>query len=147
MIPDKKTVLFILGLAAVITIIAHLILTSAAEKRRLKAYEFVHGGLVDRTEAAAPKMREYFAANPGKVVSLGHFGYAAAGGQGEFAFASPVTSTIITFHIPRNAADPALVANSIGRLPDPRAGAYDPTNGAQGKGIILHTIPFNPAGK
>ncbi len=146
MIPDKKTILFILGLAAVVTIIAHLLLTSQAEKKRIKMFEVVHGGLVERSEAAAPKMREYFSANPGKVVALGHFGYASAGGQGEYAFASPVTSTIITFRIPRNAPDPAQVANSIGRHPDPRVAAYDPSNGAEGRGLILHTIPFTPPG-
>ena len=147
MIPDKKTVLFILGLAAVITIVAHLLLTSAAEKRRIRAFEAVHGALVERSEAVAPKMREFFAANPQKVVALSHFGYASAGGQGEYAFASPMTSTIITFRTPRNAPDPAVVANSVGRLPDPRAGAYDPTNGVESKGIILHTIPFTTTGK
>lgn len=138
MLPDKKTVLFILGLAAVIVTISHFALTASGNSRKEKAYKELHDGLLNRSADALPKLTTMLADKPNGVIALSQAG--ATGGAEEFAMLHMETSTVITFRSPANAKDPTLVAATLARLREPAVTAYDPTNGTVSGGMMMHIM-------
>lgn len=142
MIPDKKTVLFVLGLAAAITLVAHLLLTSAKEKKQRGAYDAARTMLDARGKAVAPLLRKMLAEKPKLLAELSKLGPASADAKNEFAFLHPQTSEIVVFRTPKNETDPGRVASKIAALPSPLMTAYDPTNGLESHGMILLVLPL-----
>jgi len=145
MLPDRKTVLFMLALAAAITVGAHLILTSAKENKQREAHALASKLLQARSEAVAPALRKAFAENPKLLAELSKMGAGASDSRNEFAFLHPRTSDIVVFRIPRNVTDPGRVASSIAALPSPLLTAYDPTNGVDSPGMIMNLVRMEAA--
>jgi len=138
MLPDKKTVLFILGLAAVIVTISHFALNASTNSRKEKAYKELHDGLLNRSADALPKLTTMLSDKPNAVIALTQAG--ATGGTEEYGMLHQETSSVITFRAPANAKDPTLVAATLARLSEPAVTAYDPTNGVVSGGMMMHVM-------
>ena len=138
MLPDKKTVLFILGLAAIIVTISHFALNASGRGRQQKAYVELHEGLLNRSANALPKLTTMLQDKPNAVIALSQAG--GEGGTEEYAMLHLETSTVITFRSPANAKDPTVVAATLARLREPAVTAYDPTNGIVSGGMMMSIL-------